>query len=334
MYLNYIIQRISMFFLVIFLAVSVNFIIPRLMPGDPVEQQISSLAATGGGYTGDITAMAEAYRAKFGLDQPLWRQYLNYLGDILRFDFGYSLAQYPTTVIQMISSALPWTLGLVGVSTLISFVIGTLLGGLLAWPGIPRALRSLIPMLMAVSSIPYFLLGIILIFFFAVLLKVLPAGGGYQFGTVLQFNLASMKDILRHAALPAASIIIAGIGTWALEMRGMMINILGEDFITLAEAKGHTRKRIFFWYGLRNALLPQLTALALRLGYVVSGVVLVEVIFSYPGIGYKLFQAVQTKDYFVIQGIVLLLIFFIGVSMFIMDLLYPIVDPRITYQKK
>jgi peptide/nickel transport system permease protein len=323
-----------MFFLVIFLAVTINFIIPRLMPGDPVEQQLATLVATGGGQVGDVTAMAEAYRAKFGLDQPVWKQYLNYWWDILHLNLGYSLANYPATVGRMVFSALPWTLGLVGTSTLVSFAIGTLLGGVLAWPNIPRGLRGFIPVLMTISSIPYFLLGIILIFFFAILIKVFPAGGGYQFGVVLRFDLATIKDILHHAILPATSIIVAGIGTWALEMRGMMISVLGEDYIALAEAKGLKERRIFFWYALRNGLLPQLTALALRLGYVVTGVILVEVIFSYPGIGFKLFQAVQTKDYFVIQGIVLLLIFSIAFTLLIMDLIYPLIDPRITYQRR
>jgi peptide/nickel transport system permease protein len=334
MYLNYIIRRLAMLVLVVFLAVTINFAIPRLTPGDPVEQQLATLVATGGGQMGDVTAMAEAYRAKFGLDQPVWKQYLNYWWDILHLDFGYSLAQYPATVAQMIRSALPWTLGLVGTSTLIAFAIGSFLGGLLAWPGVPRALRGFIPLLMTISAIPYFLLGIILIFFLSILLKVFPAAGGHQFGSVLRFDLATAKDILRHAALPAISIIVAGIGTWALEMRGMMISVLGEDYIALAEAKGLKGKRIFLWYGLRNGLLPQLTALALRLGHVVAGVILVEVIFSYPGIGFKLFQAVQTKDYFVIQGIVLLLILAIALTMFVMDLIYPLIDPRITYQRR
>jgi peptide/nickel transport system permease protein len=334
MVLNYIISRLAMLVLVVFLAVTINFAIPRLTPGDPVEQQLATLVATGGGQIGDVTAMAEAYRAKFGLDQPVWKQYLNYWWDILHLNFGYSLAQYPATVAQMIRSALPWTLGLVGTSTLIAFAIGSLLGGLLAWPGIPRALRGFIPLLMTISAVPYFLLGIILIFFLSILLKVFPAAGGHQFGSVLRLDWATIKDILRHAALPATSIIVAGIGTWALEMRGMMISVLGEDYISLAEAKGLKGKRIFLWYGLRNGLLPQLTALALRLGHVVAGVILVEVIFSYPGVGFKLFQAVQTKDYFVIQGIVLLLILAIALTMFVMDLIYPLIDPRITYQHR
>ncbi|MCB0047634.1 MAG: ABC transporter permease [Caldilineaceae bacterium] len=334
MYAQYLMRRFGMFLLVIFLAVTVNFMIPRLMPGDPVEQQLATLVATGGGQIGDVEAMAQAYRSRFGLDQPLWRQYINYWWDIMHLDFGYSLANYPETVSNSIRAALPWTLGLLGISTVISFTIGSLLGGLLAWPKTPRSMRIFIPILMTISSIPYFLLGIILIYFFAIRLPLFPAGGGFQFGSVLRFDGKTILDVGRHAVLPAVSIIVAGIGVWALEMRGMMISILGEDYISLAEMKGLKERRIFIWYGMRNGLLPLLTALALRLGYIVAGAILVEVIFSYPGIGYKLYQAVQSKDYFVIQGIVLILIFSIALLMLIMDLIYPLIDPRITYQQR
>jgi peptide/nickel transport system permease protein len=187
---------------------------------------------------------------------------------------------------------------------------------------------------MTVSAIPYFLLGIILVYFFAIRIPLFPAGGGYQFGSVLRPDIETFLDIGRHAFLPAISIIVAGIGIWALEMRGMMISTLGEDYIALAEMKGLKERRIFTWYGMRNGLLPLVTALALRLGYIVAGAILVEVIFSYPGIGYKLYQAVQSKDYFMVQGIVLVLIFAIALMMLIMDLIYPLIDPRITYQRR
>ncbi len=312
-----------MFFLVIFLAVTVNFLIPRLMPGDPVEQKLNTLMATGGGQMGDVTAMADAYRERFGLNQPLWKQYINYWWDILHFDFGYSLANYPQKVARVITSAMPWTVGLLGFSTLVAFAVGTMLGALLAWPESPRWLRSLVPVLMTLSSIPYFLLGIILVYFFAIRWRILPAAGAYSFGRVLRFDLPTILDIAKHAILPASAIIISGIGVWALEMRGMMIGILGEDFISFARVKGLKEQRIFRWYGIRNGMLPQATALAVRLGYIVAGAILVEVIFSYPGIGYKLYQAVQAKDYFVIQGIVLVLIFAIAFVMLVMDLIYP-----------
>jgi peptide/nickel transport system permease protein len=335
MNLNYILQRTVQFLVIVFLAVTVNFIVPRLIPGDPVEEKLLTLAATSSGaQSSDITAMANLYREKFGLDQPFLSQYVRYWGDILRGDLGYSLSNFPETVNNTIRTALPWTVGLVGVSTLVSFCIGSLLGGLLAWPSAPRGLRSLIPVLLVASAIPYFLLGIVLIYFLSIEARLFPAGGGFRFGAVLRYDLESVLNVLHHAMLPSVSIIVAGIGSWALGMRGMIINVLGEDFIMYARAKGLSERRIFLAYGLRNGLLPQLTTLALVLGYVVSGAILVEVFFSYPGIGYKLYQAVLAKDYFVIQGIVLILILAIAATLYILDLLYPMIDPRITYEAR
>jgi peptide/nickel transport system permease protein len=314
--------------------VTINFGIPRLIPGDPIEQKLNSMIATSGGQMGDVSAMAQAYREQFGLDQPVWKQYLNYWRGLARLDLGVSLERYPERVSDSIRAALPWTLGLVGVSTLVSFVIGTLLGGLLAWPRAPRGVRTLIPFLMVISAIPYFLLGLVLVFVFAIILKLFPAGGGYSFGGIMKLDWRTAGDILHHAALPAASIVLAGIGSWALSMRGMLISILGEDYITLAEAKGLKQRRIFFWYAMRNGLLPQITTLAMALSHVVAGAILVEVIFAYPGIGFKLFQAVQAKDYFMIQGIVLMIILAISISLFLLDFIYPLIDPRIAYERR
>ncbi|MGE5603872.1 MAG: ABC transporter permease [Nitrososphaerales archaeon] len=334
MRLDYVVKRFANLLLVVFLAITLNFILPRLTPGDPVEQKLNQLVATSGGQVGDVSAMIASYRAKFGLDQPVWKQYLNYWSDLLHLDLGYSLDRYPERVSATIKSALPWTIGLVGVSTLIAFVIGTFLGALLGWPRVPRLLKGLIPTFMVVSAIPYFLLGILLLFVFAIVLKVLPAGGGYPFGMIPRLDWATATTILRHATLPGASIILAGIGAWALTMRGMMIGTLGEDYITLAEAKGLKQRRIFAWYAMRNGLLPQITVLALTLSHVVAGTILVEVMFAYPGIGFKLFQAVGAKDYFVIQGIVLMIVLSIAVVLFILDLIYPLIDPRIVYERR
>jgi peptide/nickel transport system permease protein len=332
MVLGYVVRRFGMLLLVVFFAVSVNFIIPRLMPGDPIEQKMAVLATSGG--DADLTAMAQAYREKFGLDQPVWRQYIAYWGDLARFDLGYSLANYPMRVSQTILAALPWTLGLVGVSTLISFVIGSLLGGVLAWPDTSRGIRAIALPLMVISAIPYFLLGMVLIYVFALRLQWFPAGGGYSFSLIMERSWVMTKDIIHHAILPSIAVIVASLGRWAINMRGAMVSTLGEDFVTLAEAKGLPPTRIFFNYGVRNSLLPQLTQLALRLGYVVAGIILVEVVFAYPGLGYQLFQAIQAKDYFVIQGIVLVLILTIALSTFIMDLIYPLIDPRITFRRR
>ena len=334
MYAGYVARRFGIMLLVVFLAVSINFVLPRMMPGDPIESQLNQLLATGGGAVGDVGAMVESYRARFGLDQPFWKQYLSYWQSVFRFDLGTSLTNYPERVSDAILGGLPWTLGLLGFATLVSFTIGTLLGGLMGWPRTPRALRNFGSGVVLLSSVPYFLIGMILLYLFAIVFRIFPAGGGMPFGMTAGFNWETIRGIAWHGALPAASIILAEVGVWALGMRGMMVSVLGEDYITLADAKGLRPRRIFLWYGLRNALLPQLTKLALSLGHIVSGAILVEVIFSYPGIGFRLYQAIQSKDYFVIQGIVLLLSVSIAVAMFILDLVYPLIDPRIAHKGK
>jgi peptide/nickel transport system permease protein len=334
MYLRYVLKRFSIFVVVVILAVTINFLIPRLMPGDPIETKLAQMSAGGGGQIGDIQKIAEAYRAKFGLDRPIWRQYLDYWGSLFRLDLGYSLANYPERVSHAIVTALPWTIGLLGTSTILSFVIGTLAGAWLAWPQVPRMLRNVVvPILMIVSAIPFFLLGMLLLYFFAIRVKAFPTSGGAPYGTILRFNPSTILGILHHAALPALSIVFAGIGTWAVGMRSMMVDVLGEDYIDLAEAKGLRQPRIFLAYAMRNALLPQVTRFGLALGYVVSGTILVEVVFAYPGVGFKLYQAILTKDYFVMQGIVLLLILSIAVAMLLLDFIYPLIDPRIAYHR-
>lgn len=329
MYLGYVARRFGIMLLVVFLAVSINFALPRMMPGDPIQAQLSQLLASGGG-SGDVTAMVEAYQQRFGLDKPIWHQYIAYWQSLFRLDLGYSLTNYPERVDAAIANSLPWTLGLLGVATAVSFTIGTLLGGLLGWPRTPRWVKSFGSGIVLLSSVPYFLIGMILLYLFAIVWRWFPAGGGMPFGLNSGFSLETIAGIAWHGTLPVMSIIIAEIGAWAIGMRGMLVSVLGEDYITLAEAKGNKPRRILSRYGMRNALLPQFTKLAMTLGHIVSGAILVEVIFSYPGVGFRLYQAIQSKDYFVIQGIVLLLSVSIAVAMFILDLIYPLIDPRIT----
>jgi peptide/nickel transport system permease protein len=191
----------------------------------------------------------------------------------------------------------------------------------------------LVSPLLLLSTIPFFLLGIILLFLFAVEWRVMPAGGGFSPTHIPGFDLATALEIVHHSFLPALAMVLGGIGAWALGMRAMMISVLGEDYVMFAEAKGLSNQRIFLWYGMRNALLPQITQLALALGGVLGGAVLVEAIFSYPGIGTLLFSAIAGKDYFVIQGIVLMLIVSLAGALFVIDLLYPLLDPRIRYSR-
>jgi peptide/nickel transport system permease protein len=324
----YLLRRLSLMLLVILLAITLNFLIPRAMPGDPVELQLQQLSA-GGGQMGDIGAVAAAMRERLGLDQPLWQQYLQFLGNTARLDLGVSIAHYPERVTDTILAGLPWTIGLLGASTLISFALGTLLGGLLAWPGTGRLVRWVGPPITVLSAVPYFILGVVLLAVFGLAWPVLPVAGGYPFSHLPGWDWTTAGLVARHAVLPAASIVLASMGAWAVAMRGTLVGVLGEDYVLLAEAKGLRPRRVFLAYGMRNALLPQLTHLALTLSHVVSGAILVEVIFAYPGIGYRLYQAIQAKDVFVIQGIVLLLSVSIAVAMVALDLVYPLIDPRI-----
>ncbi len=321
-------RRLVMFAVVIWVAGSINFFVPRITPRNPIEEKLLALMEFGGS-TVDIQSLVRAYNAKFGLDRPLYEQYLSYLGDLVRFDLGYSIADYPTRVASVIAAALPWTLGLLLTTTLLAFLIGTLLGALTVWQQAPRLFRILVPFMMIFSAIPYYLVGLTLIYVFAVVLQWLPLGGGMGIATMPSMSIALVFEILKHSILPALSILVASIGVWALAMRGMMVTVQGEDYMTFAEALGLRNWRRFLQYGLRNALLPQMTLLALSLGHVLSGSILVELVFGYPGVGKQLFRSIQTLDYFVIYGIVLVLICAIAIAMLVMDLIYPLLDPRV-----
>jgi len=332
--LRYVIGRLLFFFVVVWAGVSLIFFLPRLAPGrDPIRERLGMMAAMGGMNSENIELMAKTYEAKFGLDQPLWRQYLRYLGDMARLDLGYSLAKFPTRVGDMIANAVPWTIALLMTSTLIAFVLGTVLGALLAWPRAPRILRLLLPPLFTFSSIPYYILGLILIYVFAFRLKWFPLSGSSQLLTMPAFTISYFLEVVYYSVLPALSIVLASVGFWSLSMRGMMITVEGEDYVTLAEAKGLPNRRIFLSYAMRNALLPQTTALALSLGTILSGALLVEIMFGYPGIGSVLFAAITGFDYFVIYGIVFFIVVTIALTTLVLDLIYPLLDPRIRYQR-
>jgi peptide/nickel transport system permease protein len=280
-----------------------------------------------------IEEMVKAYDQEFGLDQPLPVQYVRYLWDAAHLDFGYSLSQYPAKAINLITAALPWTIGLLVVATLLAFVLGTILGALMAWPSTPRALGYLIAPLLTLSSVPYYLLGLVLVYLFSIERRIFPLSGGYTTGTIPNFSPGFLLDVAHHALLPALSIVLAAVGFWALGMRGMMVTTEGEDYMIMAEAKGLPDRWIFYRYALRNAILPQFTSLAIALGAVVSGSVLVEVVFGLPGIGTLLYKAITGSDFFVIYGIVFIIIFAIALATLIIDLVYPLLDPRISYRR-
>ena len=325
----YYIRRIFLFIIVIITAISLNFFLPRWTGQDPVQQKIVQLEIESGGGGGEKSELIESYRKKFGLDKSLADQYLTYVFSTIKLDFGYSISLYPSKVADLIGRALPWTLGLLTVSTLISFLVGSLVGAYLTWSRGKIILESVIPILFVFSAIPFYLLGLVLIWLFAFELSWFPLFGGYRPTTIPDKSLKFFLEILEHSILPAFSIILAQSGFWALGMRSMMVTTKGEDYMTLAEAKGLSSKRIFFNYGVRNAILPQVTALALSLSHIISGAILVEIVFSYPGIGSLLYQGIKAFDYFIIQGVVFILVISIAFSMLLIDLIYPLIDPRV-----
>jgi peptide/nickel transport system permease protein len=334
MSLRYILGRLVFFVVVVWAGITLIFFLPRLAPDrDPVRERLGMMVAMGGMNSDTIELMATRYEAKFGLDKPLWSQYVTYLGDMVRLDLGYSLAKFPTRVSDLLATAVPWTIALLATSTLIAFVLGTLLGALLAWPRAPRILHLLLPPLFTFSSVPYYILGLVLIYVFAFRLKWFPLSGSSQLLTMPSLTAGYILEVMYYSVLPALSIVLASVGFWSLSMRGMMITVEGEDYVTLAEAKGLPNRRIFLWYAMRNALLPQTTALALSLGTILSGALLVEIIFGYPGIGSVLFAAITGFDYFVIYGIVFFIVVTIALTTLVLDLVYPLLDPRIRYQR-
>ncbi len=327
-----VVRRILFLLVVIWSASTIVFFIPRLSDTNPIRERFAELARTGGFSPADLEKIIASYTEQFGLDRPLLQQYWDYLGNIATFDFGYSLNRYPSTVLDLIMQAIPWTLGLLLVTTILSFVIGNLLGALSAWPRAPRWVRTVATPFVLLTGVPPVIMGVLLLFFVGFRLKLLPLGGAYSIGIIPDWSIGFMLDMLKHQVLPALSLILGSVGGWVLSMRGMGITIQGEDYVTFAEHKGLTAGRIFRDYYLRNTLLPQVTGLALALGTVVTSAIIVEGIFGLPGIGTALNNAIRANDFPVIYGIVLFITAAVATLMVLMEFVYPLLDPRIRNQ--
>lgn len=331
---TFVLKRLGLLLLIVWTAVTLNFMIPKLTPRNPLREKLLEQASRSGYIEEGFDEMVAAYEKKFGLDQPIWKQYLNYIADVARFDLGYSIANYPRTVIELVGQALPWTIGLLTTATIIAFLLGTLLGALMAWPKASNFVRYFLPSFLVLGAIPAYLIALILIYFVAFQWKLLPLGGGYSLGTIPNLSLSFVLEVLRHSILPALAIVLTSMGGWVIGMRGMMVTVQGEDYMTFGEAKGLKDWRLFYRYAMRNAILPQVTGLALAFSFLVSGSVLVELVFQFPGVGTLLARSINQLDYFMIYGIVLIIVVCIAVAMFIMDMIYPLLDPRITYESQ
>ena len=332
--MNYkiIFKRISFLALVIWAASTIVFFVPRLSPRNAIRERFAELARSGGFSPSDIETLVANMNQQFGLDKPILEQYWTYLGNIVRMDFGYSLNRYPSTVTDIISQALPWTFFLLLVTTVLSFIIGNLLGAISAWPKAPRWLRSIATPFVLLTGVPPVIMGILLLFFIGFRLKLLPLGGAYSIGVVPNWSWSFAFDIFLHQLLPGLALILGSVGGWVLSMRGMGITIQGEDYVNFAEHKGLTGGRIFRDYYLRNTLLPQVTGLALALGTVVTSAIVVEGLFGLPGLGTVLNNAIRANDFPVIYGIVLFITIAIAVLMAVLEFVYPLLDPRVRNQ--
>ncbi|NLS09756.1 ABC transporter permease [Nesterenkonia sp. MY13] len=320
--MKFLLRKVMLYVFIAWAALTLNFLIPRLMPGDPL---VLLMERTEGRLDpGALEAMAEAY----GLtDAPLVVQYWDYLSSLVQGDLGLSIGYYPVPVADIVAGAMPWTIGLVGVTTIISFLLGTGLGVILAWR---RGKRSdyVLPALTFLNGVPYFWMALILVLIFSVNLGWFPVANAYQPILVPGWNPEFISSVIYHAILPALTIVIGSFAGWVLSMRNMTVTVLGEDYVTMAEAKGLPRRKVLLRYGARNAILPSITGFALSLGAVVGGSMLTEVIFNYPGVGYTLFQAVQNQDFPLMQGLFLVISLAVILANLLADIVYIFLDPR------
>jgi peptide/nickel transport system permease protein len=321
--MKFLARRLVAYLITAWAAITLNFFLPRWIPGDPVSALLTK-------FQGRMSAeTVDALKLLFGLedDKSLLTQYLEYWGNLFHGQLGLSFSKFPAPVSEVLMSALPWTLGLVGVATVISFIVGTSIGSLIGWRRGTWA-DSAIPATTLFSSVPYFWIGILAVAIFGLGLGWVPTSGAYNRGLVPAFTWQFISSVLYHAILPALTIVISSVAKWILDMRNMMVTVSSDDYITVAQAKGLSESRVMVRYAARNAILPQISGFALSLGFVVSGTLVMEMVFSYPGIGFNLYQAVGASDYPLMQGVFLVITLSVLVANLIADFAYVLFDPR------
>ena len=324
--MRYYLRKLAFYLVALWAAVTLNFFIPRMMPGDPVDILMAKLQQRGSGVD---PASRRAYELLLGTDsdEPLLRQYLSYLVNIVRGDFGVSVSDFPTPVSTVIATSLPWTVALIGIATVLAVLVGVGLGVFVGWRR-GTWLDALVPATTVLSAVPYFWLALILVAVFGSALGWFPLIGGYDVVLTPGWNTDFIGSALYHGVLPALTIVVSSVGAWLLGTRNMMVSAMAEDYVLTAEAKGLRPRRIMIWYAARNAVLPSVAGFAISLGFVVAGSIVTEQVFSYPGIGSKLLQAVQNNDYALMQAIFLVITVAVLAANLAVDLLYGLIDPR------
>lgn len=326
---KYLVQRLFQFFLVVFLGVSLTFLITTMSPIDPVEQSLSLMTSFGATDPRSVELMREALAELYGLKGSVIEQYFAFWGRVLRGDFGPSLSSFPTPVMSLIMQALPWTVGLLLQALIISWCLGNLLGALAGYFRSNVLLKLSGMLIMAMHPVPAYIIGLVLLIIFGFIWPILPISGGAQMNLQPGFSLAYIGSVIQHGTLPALTLVLGGVGSWFISMRSLVSNIVTDDHVVYAELGGVSSGKIFSQYVARNALLPQLTGLALSLGSVFGGAVITEFLYNYPGVGRLLIQGIYRGDYSLVLGVTTISIIAVAVAVFIIDLLYPLIDPRV-----
>jgi peptide/nickel transport system permease protein len=318
----FIIRRLLFYVVAAWVALTVNFFIPRAMPGNAVQSVMAK-------FPNLQPAAYKALQALLGVGHPgsIWSQYVSYLDDIFHFNFGTDVSQFPASVSSLLVQTLPWTIILVGTATVIAFLVGTALGIVAGWRH-GGALDRVLPGLMFLQAIPYFFFALILVELLAIKTHVFPTGQGYDNGLIPGWHGDFISSAIYHSLLPALTIVLTSIAGWMLQMRNVMITTIGEDYVIAAQAKGLPNRRVVFTYAARNALLPQLQGFGLAIGFVISGALVMEIVFSYPGIGLLLLNAVTSNDYPLMQGIFLVITFAVLIANLVVDMIIVFADPR------
>ena len=322
--MSFLLRRLGFYLVAVFVAITFNFIMPRLMPGDPVDALFAS--AQGRLQPETLTA----YQEMLGFnDGPIWSQYLQYLKTTLSGDLGPAIMLFPTPVTEVLGNTLPWTIFLAGTATLFSVFVGCFIG-LFASYNRGGIVDRFVPFTMSfIASMPQAVTALLIFFIFVLTLRWFPLSFGADPDLEPGWNWVYLKSVARHAVLPMVTLVLSMIATWIFTMRNAMVNVLGEDYITMAKAKGLAPRRIMTHYAARNAILPVVTAVSMALGFAVAGQVFIETVFNYPGVGQLIIKSVGARDYPLMQACFLLIVIFVLVANFLADLLYLWLDPRL-----
>lgn len=331
--MRYYLRRFGLYLITLWGSLTASFFFFRLLPGDPISGIITQLQTRGQYSTlTQSEDMVKFYKKEFGLDGNLLHQYINYFQRVLlHFDFGPSVLSYPSPAADLIIRSIPWTLALIGSATILAWVFGNLIGTLVGWKRSSFLSSWVTNFCLVFSNIPAYFIALVLIIFLAYRLKLLPPSGAYNTALQPSWTLGFIASAIKYGTLPVLATAITGAAGWIIGMRALVVTLLGEDFLTYANAKGLSQRRILLDYVLRNAWLPQIAALGISLGAVVNGNVLIERLFRYPGVGNLLVDSVVIKDVNTAMAVVTLLIFMVLTINLIIDLVLPLIDPRVKY---